>query len=410
MKFPFYIGRRYLFSKKSHNAINIISFISVCGIAVATMALVCTLSVFNGFENLVSQMFSVFDPDLKVQPATGKVFDVSDAKVQKAVSLPEVEVAVQTLEENALLKYGEKQSPVLVRGVSDNFRQAVDVSRLLVVGGFDFKQGDLDYAALALGLASRLDARTEYITPIELFSPIRAAKVNLANPSTAFVQRTLFPCGVFTQNDSKLEESLLLVSMDVARDMFRYDEGTVSSLDIKLRKGADAEQTKHKIQSLLGERYEVKNRFEQQADTFKMVQVEKWVTFFILTFVAIIAIFNVIGSLTMLIIEKERDIATLQSLGASNKVIASVFMIEGWLISLIGATIGIVMGLILCVLQETFGFLKLNAGGAAYLVDAYPVEVRWSDLTVIFFSVILIGFLAVLLPANSLKKRLDYKQ
>lgn len=409
MNLSFYIGRRYLFSKKSHNAINIISFISVCGIAIATMALVCTLSVFNGFEGMVAGMFSSFDPDLRVTPTKGKVFSVESPEVRRALQLNGIDKVAQTIEENALLKYGDKQAPIVVKGVSPNFSEVADMQKVMLKSDFLLKDGDIDYGVMGIGLAAKLDARREYITPLELYAPIRNAKVNLANPSSAFTQTYLYLGGVFSLNNSKLDENLLIVSLQTARQTFLYDNTQVSSLSVKLKGGVSVENIKKQMRKTLGDKYEVKDRFEQQESTFRMMQIEKWVTFFILSFIAIIAIFNVIGSLTMLILEKEGDIATLRSLGANNRTITSIFMIEGWMISFIGAVLGIVIGLALCLLQQHFGLLKLSSSTGQFLISAYPVKVEVSDLAIIFSSVVAIGFLAVIYPTLSLRKRLNEK-
>lgn len=410
MNISFYIGRRYLFSKKSHNAINIISFISVCGIMIATMALVCTLSVFNGFENMVIDTFSSFDPDLEITPAKGKVFSTDSPEVKKVLTLDRIDTASKILEENALLKYGDKQAPVTIKGVSDNFAKITDIKKLLVNGSFVLRDGDLNYGVMGIGLAAKLDAHREYITPLELYAPIRDAKVNLANPSNAFNQKDLYLGGIFSLNNSKLDDNLLILSLNVAQSILLYDSNQVSTLAIKLKQGASPEEVKKQIRDILGEKYEVKDRFEQQASTFRMMQIEKWVTFFILSFIAIIAIFNVIGSLTMLILEKEGDISTLRSLGANNNTITTIFMFEGWMISLIGAILGLILGVGLCLLQQQFGLLKLSDSPDQFVINAYPIKVEIPDLILIFISVVLIGFAAVIYPTQSLRKRLNERQ
>lgn len=406
MNFPFYIGRRYLFSKKSHNAINVISLISVCGIAVATIALVCTLSVFNGFEGLVTKLFSAYDPDLLVTPATGKVFRADAPEVKKALLTDGIEAVAQTLEENALLRYGDKQAPVLVKGVSDNFRQVADMQKVMLAGNFAFKQGDIEYGVMGVGLASKLNAHREFVTPMEIYAPIRNAKINLANPSGAFTQTYIYLNGVFSLNNQKADESLLIVSLDIARKAFLYEGNQVSALAVKIKDGASSKIVREHLKAVLGEKYLVKDRFEQQESTFRIMQIEKWVTFFILAFIAVIAVFNVIGSLTMLILEKQGDIATLRSLGADSSTIAGIFLVEGWLISFIGASAGLVLGLALCLIQQHFGLLKLSNTPGAFLVDAYPVKVEAGDLLLIFSCVVSIGFLAVVLPIRNLRKKL----
>lgn len=405
MNLPFYIARRYLFSKKSHNAINVISFISVCGIAIATMAMVCTLSIFNGFTKLVSDSFSLMDPDLLVVPAKGKVFDPTDPKVLKIKALSEIEITSETIEENALAKYRENQQPIIVKGVSDNFRQMADLDHLMMDGAFSLREGDVDFCVAGVGVAVRLQLRADNITPLELFSPKRDVRVNLANPSNAFTQVYSYPAGIFSLRQAKYDENMIIVSLDLARELFRYDK-EVSSLEIKLKDPSNTNRTEQKIQEILGDDYIVKNRFEQQADSFRMVNIEKWVTFLILAFILVIAVFNVVGSLSMLIIDKGDDIRMLRNMGANNKLITRIFLIEGWLISFTGAISGLVIGVILCLLQEHFGLLKLGQSPGTFIIEAYPVAVSLSDIFFIFLTVCLIGFLIVLYPVNNLRKKL----
>lgn len=409
MNLSFYIAKRYLFSKKSHNAINIISMISVCGIAIATMAMVCTLSIFNGFTKLVSDSFSIIDPDLQIIPAKGKVFDASSAVFQKIKNLPEVAVASETVEDNALVKYGERQDPVLIKGVSDQFKEMVDTKRLVTSGEFSLREGDVDFCVAGIGVAINLGLRTDNITPIEIYSPKRDVKIQLANPANAFTTAYTYPAGVFALNQAKYDDQIILVSLDLARELFRYNN-EVTSLDIKLKENVSANDAESKIQKQLGDNFIVKNRFEQQADSFRMVNIEKWVTFLILSFILIIAVFNVVSSLSMLILDKSADIDILRNMGAENNLITRIFKIEGWLISMSGAIAGIVIGLVLCLIQQHFGILKLGQTPGAFIVDSYPVEVIFTDILFVFITVSIIGGLIVLYPVNNLKKRLKQHQ
>lgn len=409
MNLSFYIAKRYLFSKKSHNAINIISMISVCGIAIATMAMVCTLSIFNGFTKLVSDSFSIMDPDLQIIPAKGKVFDASSAIFQKIKNLPEVAVVSETVEDNALVKYGERQDPVLIKGVSDQFKEMVDTKRLVTSGEFSLREGDVDFCVAGIGVAINLGLRTDNITPIEIYSPKRDVKIQLANPANAFTTAYTYPAGVFTLNQAKYDDQIILVSLDLARELFRYNN-EVTSLDIKLKENVSANDAESKIQKQLGDNFIVKNRFEQQADSFRMVNIEKWVTFLILSFILIIAVFNVVSSLSMLILDKSADIDILRNMGAENNLITRIFKIEGWLISMSGAIAGIVIGLVLCLIQQHFGILKLGQTPGAFIVDSYPVEVIFTDILFVFITVSVIGGLIVLYPVNNLKKRLKQHQ
>lgn len=409
MNLSFYIAKRYLFSKKSHNAINIISMISVCGIAIATMAMVCTLSIFNGFTKLVSDSFSIIDPDLQIIPAKGKVFDASSAVFQKIKNLPEVAVASETVEDNALVKYGERQDPVLIKGVSDQFKEMVDTKRLVTSGEFSLREGDVDFCVAGIGVAINLGLRTDNITPIEIYSPKRDVKIQLANPANAFTTAYTYPAGVFALNQAKYDDQIILVSLDLARELFRYNN-EVTSLDIKLKENVSSNDAESKIQKQLGDNFIVKNRFEQQADSFRMVNIEKWVTFLILSFILIIAVFNVVSSLSMLILDKSADIDILRNMGAENNLITRIFKIEGWLISMSGAIAGIVIGLVLCLIQQHFGILKLGQTPGAFIVDSYPVEVIFTDILFVFITVSIIGGLIVLYPVNNLKKRLKQHQ
>lgn len=379
--------------------------ISVCGIAIATMAMVCTLSIFNGFTKLVSDSFSIMDPDLQIIPAKGKVFDASSAVFQKIKNLPEVAVASETVEDNALVKYGERQDPVLIKGVSDQFKEMVDTKRLVTSGEFSLREGDVDFCVAGIGVAINLGLKTDNITPIEIYSPKRDVKIQLANPANAFTTAYTYPAGVFALNQAKYDDQIILVSLDLARELFRYNN-EVTSLDIKLKENVSANDAESKIQKQLGDNFIVKNRFEQQADSFRMVNIEKWVTFLILSFILIIAVFNVVSSLSMLILDKSADIDILRNMGAENNLITRIFKIEGWLISMSGAIAGIVIGLVLCLIQQHFGILKLGQTPGAFIVDSYPVEVIFTDILFVFITVSIIGGLIVLYPVNNLKKRL----
>lgn len=406
MNLPLHIARRYLFAKKSHNAINAISMISVCGIAVATMALVCALSIFNGFTDVVATTFSAFDPELQISPAKGKVFDPAGAKIEQVKALPEIAFTSESLEENALIKFADRQEPIVLKGVSPGFEKMADIDKLIIDGSFTLREGDIENGVIGAGLAMFLGVRAGFLDPVELYVPKRNERINLANPSTAFTQSGAFVSGVFALNQQKYDDQMFIVSIDLARELLRYDK-EISSLDIKVKDGYDIDKVHSKIKSIIGDDgLVVKNRFEQQADLYRMVNVEKWVTFLILSIILIIAVFNVVGSLTMLIIEKDEDVRILKSLGANNKLITRIFLFEGWLITLVGAVSGLVIGLIVCLLQQYFGLLKLGSTPGAFVIDAYPVSVQVWDIVLIFITVNIIGFLAVIYPVNNLRKRL----
>lgn len=405
MNLSYYIAKRYLFSKKSHNAINVISAVSVCGIAVATMALVCALSVFNGFSSIADKSFSAFDPELQIMAKEGKVFDPSGTAFDKVRSLPSVEFISESLEENALLKFEDRQEPVLLKGVSPDFVKLADMNSLIIDGEFALREGDVDFCVIGAGLASQMGVRAHFISPLEIYIPKRNERVNTFNPASAFTSADAYAAGVFALNQAKYDNSLLIVSIDLMRELLRYDR-EVSSLDIKIKDGYSVDRAQKEIKLLIGNEYAVKNRFEQQADIFKVVNVEKWFTFFILIVILMVAAFNVVSSLSMLIIDKQQDIVSLKNMGANNKLITSIFFIEGYFISFFGSLFGLIVGLGLCLIQQNFGIWKLNAVSGTFVIDAYPVVVQPLDILTIFIAVNIIGFLTVLYPVNNLKHKL----
>lgn len=405
MNLPFHIARRYLFAKKSHNAINVISIISICGIAIATLAMVCTLSVFNGFTQLVADSFSVMDPDLEVTASRGKAFDPNDKRIEEIRTLSEVALTSDIIEENALALYNDRQEPILVKGVSDNYEQMTNMESLLMNGDFTLHSGDVDFCVAGVGVAMKLGLRADNITPMEIYSPKRDVKVNMANPSSAFTRAYTYPSGIFSLGQVKYDDQVVIVSLDLARELFRYDT-EITTLNIKLKDPSRVDKAEQKIQAILGADFVVKNRFEQQSEMFRMVNVEKWVTYFILIFILTIAAFNLVGSLSMLILDKSADIDILRNMGANNKLICKIFLIEGWLISFSGAVIGLLLGIILCLIQIHFGILKLGQTPGAFIIDNYPVAIQVSDIIFIFLTVSIIGFLIVLYPINVLRKRL----
>lgn len=406
MNFPFYIARRYLFSKKSHNAINVISGISVCGVALATLALVCTLSVFNGFQDLVSNLFTAFDPELKIIPSAGKVFDGQDKSIAAVRKMPEVALVCESLEDNALVQYQGRQAMAVIKGVEDNFTELTPIDAIL------FGKGDLllhdevvDYAIPGVQLLANLGTGIRFLDPLEVYAPKRGAKVNMANPSTSFTGGNLFSSGlVFAVNQEKYDGSYIITSLQFARKLFQYTT-EVSAINLKLKSGTDVDAFKRKLEAQLGERFRVLDRYEQQADTFRIMKIEKFISYLFLTFILMIACFNVIGSLSMLIIDKRDDVTTLRNLGANDRQIVRIFLFEGRLISFIGAVAGIVLGVLLCWLQQTFGLISLGASGS-FIVDAYPVSVHWEDVVLIFFTVLAVGFLSVWYPVRYLSRRL----
>lgn len=407
MNFPFYIAKRYLFSKKSHNAINVISAISVCGVALATMALVCTLSVFNGFQDLVATFFTAFDPQLKITAVSGKVFDGEDARVLKLAEMPEIELITRTLEDNAMVRYQDRQAMVVVKGVEDNFEQQSAIDSILYGRGNPVLHDEVaDYVIPGMGLVSVLGSGVRFLDPLVVYAPKRGSKVNLSNPSASFVSGKLFSSGlVFAVSQEKYDMSYMLTSLNFARRLFQYDN-EVSSIEVKLKDGYSVAQAKQKITALLGDEFRVQDRYQQQADTFRIMEIEKLISYFFLTFILMIACFNVIGSLSMLIIDKKQDALTLRNLGANDRLIIRIFLLEGRMISFIGAVAGILVGLLLCFVQQQFGIISLGSSAGSFVIDAYPVSIHLTDIILIFLTVLLVGFLSVWYPVHYFSKRL----
>jgi len=404
---PFYIARRYLFSKKKHNAINIISGISVCGVALATLALVCTLSVFNGFQDMVAGFFTAFDPELKITIREGKVFEPQGAAFQEVRSLPEIAVWTETLEENAMVQYKDRQAMAIIKGVEDNFEELTSIDSLLYgAGEFILHDSIVDYGVLGVELISELGTGLQFVDPLQVYAPKRNVRVNMANPSASFNRDYLFSPGVvFVVNQQKYDARYILTSLSFARNLFNYDT-EVSAVELKLKPGADVTAVQRKIARILGDEFVVLDRYEQQADVFRIMEIEKFISYLFLTFILAIACFNVIGSLAMLILDKREDVETLRNLGADDRLIARIFLFEGRLISLFGALSGIVLGLLLCYIQQRFGIISLGGGNGSFIVDAYPVSVHVTDVVLIFITVITVGFLSVWYPVHYLTRRL----
>ena len=407
MNLPFYIARRYLFSKKKHNAITIISGISVCGVALATLALVCTLSVFNGFQDMVAGFFTAFDPELKITIREGKVFEPQGAAFQEVRSLPEIGVWTETLEENAMVQYKDRQAMAIIKGVEDNFEELTSIDSLLYgAGEFILHDSIVDYGVLGVELISELGTGLQFVDPLQVYAPKRNVRVNMANPSASFNRDYLFSPGVvFVVNQQKYDARYILTSLSFARNLFNYDT-EVSAVELKLKPGTDVTAVQRKIARILGDEFVVLDRYEQQADVFRIMEIEKFISYLFLTFILAIACFNVIGSLSMLILDKREDVETLRNLGADDRLIARIFLFEGRLISLFGALSGIVLGLLLCYIQQRFGIISLGGGNGSFIVDAYPVSVHVTDVVLIFITVITVGFLSVWYPVRYLSKRL----
>jgi lipoprotein-releasing system permease protein len=407
MNFPFYIARRYLFSKKSTHAINVISGISMVGVAVATMALVVTLSVFNGFHDLVASFFTQMDPQLKVTPVKGKTASADDPLLMKIRQLPEVEVATECLEDQAMAVYGDRQMMVKVKGVEDNFNQLTHISEILEGNGeFELHAADMSYGIPGLGVAFQLGLGYTYEEPLRIFAPRRKGQLDMTNPTDGFVVDELYSPGVvFCMKQGKYDRSYILTSIAFTRHLFDA-EGQLTSLELRLKPGSDFDRVKQQMQQIAGNQFHVLDRYEQQDDTFRIMEVEKLIAYVFLTFILVIACFNIIGSLSMLIIDKRNDVVTLRNLGANEHQITRIFLFEGRMISTIGAVVGILIGLLLCWLQQQYGLVRLGSSEGSFVVDAYPVSVHPWDIVLIFFTVIAVGYLSVWYPVRYFAKRL----
>lgn len=378
----------------------------MCGVALATLAMVCTLSVFNGFQDMVATFFTAFDPQVKITSVKGKVFDGSLPVLLQIKKMPEVAVYSESVEDNAMVQYKGRQVMAVIKGVEDNFDKLTPIDSIL------FGRGELilhdevaDYAIPGLQLLSTLGTGIRFLDPLEVYAPKRGAKINMANPMSSFVSDDLFSSGLtFTVNQEKYDGSYILTSIDFARNLFQYDK-EVSAVNLRLHPTANEKDVISKIKRILGEDFYVQDRYEQQADTFRIMEIEKLISYIFLTFILMIACFNVIGSLSMLIIDKKNDVQTLRNLGASDNQIVRIFLFEGRMISFIGAVAGVILGLILCLVQQEYGIISLGNAGS-FVVDSYPVSVHGWDVVLIFITVLMIGFISVWYPVKYLSNRL----
>lgn len=394
MNTPFFIARRYLFAPKSRNVINIISGITVAGIALASMAMICTLSVFNGFHELIESLFTDFDPEVRIVSSKGKVFNPSDSRIAGLGDLPYVEAVTHSLQEQALIRYNSSQYIVTVMGVEDNLCDVYELDNVLRGSGeFLFRDNVCDYAIPGIGLINHLDCGIQPVHPFTLYAPKRGTKVNLANPAVNFNSETVYASGlVFQVNQQPYDDSYVIVSMELARSLFGY-EAEVSSIDLKISEGYSLSRAIKEITELAGDDFKVMDRYEQQADVFKVVRLEKFISFLFLTFILLIACFNIIASLVMLMVDKERDSAILGSLGMTPDAVSRIFVYDGLLISIVGSLVGLALGVILALLQQRFGFIPLGANGG-FIVDSYPVCVRLTDVVVVLLTVTLVTLLS----------------
>jgi lipoprotein-releasing system permease protein len=401
MNLPFYIARRYLLAKKSQNAINIISGISIAGVAVGTLALIVVLSVFNGFDSIIKSLYNSFDPEIKISLAEGKTFDPGVYGFNEIRKHPSVAAYAEVLEENALLRYGDRQHIATVKGVDEQFDKVTGIDSMIVDGEYLLWEGSRPKAVVGIGVAYHLAIGLNFLNPINIYVIKRRGNISI-NPEQAINRKFIFPSGMFSI-EQEINSRYLLVPLSFARDLLQYTN-EVSAIELRLYPGIDEEITKKEIQEILGDEFTVKNRNEQNELFYRIMKSEKWAIFFILTFILIIASFNIIGSLTMLILDKKADIDTLDSLGASLPLIKRIFLMEGWMISITGAVIGLILGSLVSWLQQELGIIKLSGSGS-FIIDAYPVVYQFADVIKVFFTVIGIGLLAAWLPVRYIARR-----
>jgi len=391
------IAWRYLWGKKSHNAINIVSGVSAAAIMVVTAAMVCVMSVMNGFGTVIEGMFSQFDADLRITPKEGKTFSASSPAFQSVRELNCVEIFSETIEETALVEFDNHQLPALLKGVDSAFSSLTHIDSIIVDGKFCVKAGDFYYTVMGIGLSNQLRVGAHFVHPLHLYAPKQQARVNMLNPAESFNRNTCFMAGIFAVNQLKYDDHVMLVALPLTRQLFDYPEHTATAVELKIKGSVQAAQ--REIERLLGDDFLVQDRYEQQADFFRILRIEKWLTALLLVFILLIASFNIIGSLTMLIIDKKNDIRVLHDLGASEQLIRKIFLLEGWLISSLGAIFGLVLGVTICLVQEHFGLLKLGSG-TEYVLSAYPVHVEALDLLLVMLIVLTLGFVAAWYPSK----------
>lgn len=402
MNLSFYIAKRYLLGKKSQNAINIISGISILGITTGTMALVIVLSVFNGFDSVVKSLFNTFDPELEISATEGKTFVPDPATSRSILELPGVTAMSEVLEENVLLLYGDRQHIATIKGVDEAYKDVTGLDTMVFEGSMKLKDLNRDYAVVGQGVAYKLGVGLSFIDPLWVYTIDRKAIINMSNPEESIRRDFLYPSGIFIV-ESDIDSRYVFTDIEFVRELLSYQR-EVSFLELRLNPDFPPEQVQNDIAELLGDGFKVKNREQQNELFYRVMRSEKWAIFLILTFILIIASFNIIGSLSMLIIDKKKDILSLRNMGASNSLIKKIFLVEGWLISAIGSISGLLLGTTISWIQQHFGVIKLTGSGS-FIIDAYPVHIELIDILLIWITVLLIGFLAARYPVRQVSRK-----
>ena len=402
MKLSLYIARRYLFAKKSRNAINIISSISVAGVSIGTMALIIVLSVFNGLEEMVKSIFGTFDPDIQVTVTQGKVFIPGQGQLEELQAIPGVLDYSLVLEENALLKYGAKQYIATVKGVEDSYSRITGLDSVMWDGEFILRgETGREFAVVGQGVANNLGIGLNFLTPLNIYVPRRTGSAASLNATNAFIRKYIFPSGIFNI-EQEFDSRYIFIPISMMRELLEYSE-EVSAIELKLDPAVEVSIIQQDVAELFGDQFTVKNKFQQHELFYRVMKSERLAIFFILSFILLIASFNIIGSLTMLIIEKEKDIGILKSLGADRRLIRRIFVFEGWMISILGALTGLIAGVIICWLQQEFGLVKLQ--GETLVIDSYPVVMKAADIILVLGTVLVIGYWAAWYPVRYLSRK-----
>lgn len=399
MNLSLFLAKRYLFSKKKHSSINIMSMISLVGVAVGAMALVVVLSVYNGFDSYIRSMYSTFDPELKITPVEGKVFNYDDALKHKIFAVKGIKSVSRTLEENALVKYADKQQIVTIKGVDSCYQSVVGIDSMLAVGRFNLTKGDINQASVGLMIAQSLGVGVNFMDPLYIYLPNPTAQ-DATSPG-AFIQSYVFPSSVFETN-LEYDMKYVFIPIRVLDSIYHYSN-EASALELKLTPGASLEEVYADVKSVIGNKLVVKDRFMQNEVLFRIMKSEKWIIYLILSLILIVASFNIIGSLSMLMLDKTEDVRILKSMGASPLLLERTFFLSGWLISIIGAAVGVIFGLLVSLAQQHFKLVKLYTEGN-FVLDAYPVQIQPMDLLYVFITVVGIGFLAARYPISTLRK------
>lgn len=398
MNLSSYIAKRYLFAKKSHNVINIISIISAAGIAIGCMALIVILSIYNGFDSIVRSLYSSYTPDLVITPAVGKVFSPFGEKFDLLKKDPSVLSFSEVLEENVFLQYGDKHVIATAKGVDSVYEHTTGLKDHIVEGNFDLQFGGISQVVIGRFLAMELGLKTQFVTPLDVYFPSRTGDVSLLNPISSLKMETLYPAGIVSL-DQNFDKKYIFIPLASLRSLLEY-ENEVSAIEINLVSGV-SKNIQKKFSEILGSDYVIKNKYQQNESLYKLLSYEKLAIYLILLFIMIIISCNVFSSLSMLIIEKKFDIEILKSMGATDRLIKKIFVTEGWLISFCGIVVGVVLGLMICVVQQQFGIVKMPGN---FIIDAYPVVIKFTDILIIVFGVGIIGYLIARMPLLFFRK------